>query len=479
MTADTDKMPKAAKAQGGITAEDLDNARKCLGVIRSSSNAAAFFNKCRKDNMVSALTALNWYLELLPREYGYEYLSAAANMARSSKVKDLGAVAIAIGDKDRSKLAKYSDGPIMGDESVCTSSQWRPPIKGRDEAYSAPDVSVIAGPSGGETLRTEGALESSSMLLPPGGQIPSAQEDDSPPSCSKCNSNSSSDSSEGSSDSGGILDPVGKVSDHSSGSDSRLAAPNQLPPGPHTGRGKSVVGDGLVDAVTNGSVVALDGGVRDQGAPGNGTKTKLKKKKDPNDEATRWRPRVCNLVWKGKTCPNRSNGCKFAHPNPCNSSGCAMGPSIGCRAFHPCVGGSGREKGNDRGSVRRGGVAPMGNKSKSSKPHRPNNNNSRTGGNSHSNNHSGLRERVEAMEKALKGRGGAHKPSYRDMLARGIPTTSNPTRGNSGSGASSHNQVPHHNVNGGFTLDQPDPAMLSTVVAAVMAVLSGRGRQLF
>ncbi len=61
-------------------------------------------------------------------------------------------------------------------------------------------------------------------------------------------------------------------------------------------------------------------------------------------------------------------------------------------------------------------------------------------------------------------------PSYRDVTVRGLcvpPTIGGSNGGSSGSLANK----------GGFGLAQPDPGMLSTVVAAVMAVLSGRGQQ--
>ncbi len=196
---------------------------------------------------------------------------------------------------------------------------------------------------------------------------------------------------------------------------------------------------------------------------------------------TDWRPRVCNQVWRGRQCPNRSNGCKFAHPTPCNNGRCRSGPASGCRAFHPRVSRENlsRRQGNGRGGARKGGDAP---KHGGKGPHRPNNSNSNSGGNRRNNSSSNgsnggnrpsgglhLEERVEMMEKKLqlqeKGR-----LSYRDVAARGL--TAAGSNGNN-SGNILNGGRPLGRGTSGFGRAQPDPAVLSTVVAAVMAVLAG------
>ncbi len=305
-------------------------------------------------------------------------------------------------------------------------------------------------------------------------QIPSAQGDGDS-IVSKNSSNSSNNGGIGS------ASPNGKVSDRNSSSALSLAASVQLLHGPHTGAG--VVGDGdeVVDVGANGSGVARVTGV---GRVGDASK---------NDAASggntsSWRPRVCNQVWKGRTCKNRTNGCKYAHPTPCANDRCITSPSAGCRAFHPPHKG----KGNGRGSVRKGGDAPKG---KGSNPNRPNarrnggsssgsNNsggNDSSSGNARSNNNASrsrsngglqLKERLDMMERRLglqdmERRNNREKvPSYRDVTARGLCSGVGPVPSNGGA------------MKGDFGHARPDPAMLSTVVAAVLAVLAG-GKQHF
>ncbi len=133
------------------------------------------------------------------------------------------------------------------------------------------------------------------------------------------------------------------------------------------------------------------------------------------------------------------------------------------------------------GGARKGNAVPKQSKGRTNGTHRPNNTKISNGGSSRgrssSNTQSKLRERVDAMERTVRNLGerSANRPSYRDVVISGS------TNGG-GSSNHNHNHVPTHRpvpVNGAFALDQPNPAMLSTVVAAVMAVLSGRERQLF
>ncbi len=62
------------------------------------------------------------------------------------------------------------------------------------------------------------------------------------------------------------------------------------------------------------------------------------------------------------------------------------------------------------------------------------------------------------------------KLSYRNVAARGLPAS----RGaSSGGNTNPQGSGPDRMGPGGFGLAQPDPTTLSTVVAAVMAVLAG------
>ncbi len=170
----------------------------------------------------------------------------------------------------------------------------------------------------------------------------------------------------------------------------------------------------------------------------------------------------------------------IAHPTPCSRANCVPSPTSDCRAFHPRVGGNGR------GSVRKGGAAPKGN-SRGPNNNRspsignmPNHHNRKSGnnGNSHnrSNNTSHLQliKRVAAVERRMGTTtlGGQRRQgvSYRDAVASSNPP---PLTNSSGGG-----RIVGASSGGGFAHVQPDPAVLSTVVAAVMAVLSG-GKQLF
>ncbi len=184
-------------------------------------------------------------------------------------------------------------------------------------------------------------------------------------------------------------------------------------------------------------------------------------------------------MWRGGTCNNRTNGCKYAHPTPCSNSSCASGPTSGCRAFHPR--GRGKEKGNGKGGVRKGNAVPNQSRRRpnATKIPRGSSGSSSSGSSgsatSSSNAHSRLRDRVEIMERQLGLQVGAkdkeEKLSYRDVVARGRMATG-------GYGSTIGNPPGLRANKGGFGHVQPDPAMLSTVVAAVMAVLAG-GNQRF
>ncbi len=289
-------------------------------------------------------------------------------------------------------------------------------------------------------------------------QIPSAQG-------STSGTSSGTSSFDGGGPSGS--DPKGKVSDLGSINDPSLAAPVQLPHGPHNGALDDVGRGGeVVDVIVNVPGVAQVGGVDGGAVDRNGTAASQR-------DSFQWRPRVCNQVWKGKTCKNRSSGCRYAHPTPCSRDSCVPNPTSGCRAFHP------RVRGNGKGSVCKGGTAPKGNpRGPSNKPpsrgNRPIHNKSSNSGSNNNNRSSHLQliERVAAVERKMgetsqgKRRQGI---SYRDVVARGSPASSF---------GSSSSTAPRAGLSSGgdFAPVQPDPAMLSTVVAAVMAVLAGRGQ---
>ena len=206
---------------------------------------------------------------------------------------------------------------------------------------------------------------------------------------------------------------------------------------------------------------------------GEGVRAATSQKASKTSSSTsEWRSRVCNQVWKGKQCSNRTNGCRFAHPSPCSNNRCRSRPVPGCRAFHPRVGKEDpTRKGNGKGSARKGSAAPRANSGTGFRePYNKRNSSNSKGSTPNSNVH--LRERVEMMEKQLEMRARAEdkgkQPSYRDVAARGLTTAGGVGNSSFGLGEG----------RGGFGHVQPDPAMLSTVVAAVMAVLAG-GKQHF
>ncbi len=133
------------------------------------------------------------------------------------------------------------------------------------------------------------------------------------------------------------------------------------------------------------------------------------------------------------------------------------------------------KRGNDKGSVRKGGAAPKANggngtRKPNNKGRGPTSGGGSNSGSSNSHPDLQLRKRIEAMERKLELQSGK-TPSYRDVAARGLLAHSN------GSGGNSSNPTHGFGANqvgpGSFDRGRPDPTMLSTVVAAVMAVLSG------
>ncbi len=312
------------------------------------------------------------------------------------------------------------------------------------------------------------------------------EENTDPPATPSSGGDDSNGGGNGSSSHGGNdsnTNTDGKVSGSSSSTAPSLAAPirTTAPNGPHKrARGRGVDGVGVVDAGANDIGVARRGGVGGVVVDDAVKRNKLSSSATGNTTAaSEWRPRVCNQVWRGGTCNNRSKGCRFAHPSPCNSSSCTNTPAPNCRAFHPRR----KKEGNGEGDVRKGNAAP---KRKGSNDHsRPsgssvggnNNRNRRSSKGSSSGSRKGnasslpqLHSRMATMERHLVGmRDGREAPSYRDVVARGLPISA----GSGSSSGNNHNSQRHEGV--GFGLAQPSPDVLSAVVAAVMAVLAGKG----
>ncbi len=307
-------------------------------------------------------------------------------------------------------------------------------------AQSAGDEDVATGTDGKTTSTQEVNGASLSWADMTASQIPSAQD-----------GGSSLPSKLGGGGGGGDI-PNGKVSDHSSCSVRGLAAPT--PPSQLANAGE--VGDGLVDSDMNGTGVTRVGGVRGL---------------------------VCNRVWKGKTCKNRSSGCRFAHPDPCNSSKCSGNPVAGCKAFHPRVGGVETSVlGNDRGSARRGSAAPNRNE-RDGRTSRP------TGGRSGSN---GGRTTGGSGRKGEGGgrNGGSNnntrssnsyqrrpQVSYRDVAARAATSASSRnSRGPQGNmDGNNSGGIVTRGDEGSALGPRLQPGLLEAVVSAVMAVLGEKG----
>ncbi len=144
--------------------------------------------------------------------------------------------------------------------------------------------------------------------------------------------------------------------------------------------------------------------------------------------------------------------------------------------------------GNGRGSVHRGGAAPKGNSgnnggNNSRKPNARRSGPSGSSGSSSSSSSSKsitrqLGERVEMMERQL---GLQSRLSYRDVAARGLIA-----KGGDSSGSNADTNIPNigsigprpiGRVTPGFGHAQHDPSMISTVLAAVLAVLAGGNQQ--
>ncbi len=430
-----------------ITAVDITLARD---YVRGAGS------KWTKPQITSAADGMAWLIRELP--------GSAALLSKMLRLMEGHPdPVIAMGDVANLVRAQDLDANILDVEDV-------PPL------LAAPDGGAGAGAAATSTQagRAENLLDANWDDL---SQIPSNQDG------SGDSGSPDADGGDGNGDGncGGNI-PDGKVSGHSSCSVRSHAAPPKQP------AKVGVVGDGgLVDKDTNDTAVTRDGGVGDDAGVKDGVKDGNRDDKAPKANANSssssvWRPRVCNQVWKGKQCPNRSNGCRFAHPTPCSNGSCKSAPAPGCRAFHPPMSKGKKDstsgRGNDKGSVRKGSAAPKayGGKGNRRPNHRrngtsnSNNSSSSRSNNNHSDFH--LRRRIEVMEKKLELQAGKTPPSYRDVAARGLLAHSSSNGGNNNNNPT-YGRGPDRVVPGGFGHGRPDPAVLSTVVAAVMAVLSG------
>ncbi len=430
----------------GASPEDLEAAHKLV------STSPGYLSKWTKSELVSAALALRLFIRELPG--GPKLLYRAADLAKSSNGEENERMARAV------KAISQQDG--------VDASLVRPTQPGGSAALASAATS------------TQSPGEISAPNWEDLSQIPSNQG---PGAGAGAGKGGDDDDSERDASGGGVDDgddEEEKVSDHSSANVRSLAAPVQLPNGPHTEAGMGRV----VDGDMNGTGVARVGGGGDEGANRRAKGALLRK--TTSLDGTSWRPRVCNRVWKGKICNNRSSGCRFAHPEPCRSSKCASGPMPGCKAFHPRVGGveTSVAMGNGKGSARKGGAAPKRSKRDDKAP-RPSSSNS--GGNN------GRKRTADGNGRssgtASRNTGGTSsnprlpQVSYRDVAARALTGASGSANtGNGLSSSGNNSNIPYFQAlparGGEFAHAQPDPAVLSTVVAAVMAVLSG-GRQLF
>ena len=465
---------------------DLNEAYKCV------QEGDSLINKLRKPELVRALSALAWYARTIPN--APELLLEVRALA--GRITD---------GLDKPGTDDYVDHPwraLMGQKGLTPFSyttslkqagipQAPPPLPGHAPAYSyVPDPDPGAG--AGTVAAGTGQLAAPEEAEDPATQTVAKQgeeEEDIFSNLGTLTIPAGVGGDSGVGDSGGSNpNGNGKVSDHSSCSITSLAAP------PRQLAKAGVVGDdGLVDEGTN--VAGVAGVDRDGGtSAGGGNVTSQKAPKATSTMV--WRPRVCNRVWKGKQCPNRSNGCRFAHPTPCNNDRCKPGPAPGCRAFHPAVSKKGPpvskgdpgKKGNAKGSVRKGGGAPKGKGPNAGRiggtsggGRGSSGSNGHSSSNHHSNNNSRprpnglqLRERLEMMERrlGLQGDDGGRMPSYRDVAASSLNDNSsawwvraagNPERRDEGC-AHARAQLP--------------PGLMDAVMAAVMAVVADGGQRL-
>ncbi len=398
-----------------VTPEDMMMASKLVTV------SPGYLSKWTKAELTSAVLALKLFVHELPG--GPKLLHRAADLATSSTGREDERMLRAV---EAIRCQEGVDASLYRPaQSAATSTQ-----KLNGMGLSWADISA--------------------------SQIPSGQGD---------GSNIPSRSNGSSSSSGSVsVDPNGKVSDHSSSSVLSLAAPVQLPHGPHNGA--SVGGDGgvVVDVGTNGSGVAGVGGVDDVSDTGNMNAR----------GATATRTRVCNRVWVGKICKKEISGCRFAHPTLCKSNNCGGA----CGAFHPPGNGIGGVRKGSGASTRkkpnaggrsRGGSSGTGSSSKSSSGNRNNSSNKRGALPSYAQ----LQAKVAALE--LKRSRDREREVKRELKELKGTTATNITNGGSSSGWWARlNSSIAGGVEGSAHAQLP-PGLMDAVVTAVLAVMADKG----
>ncbi len=308
------------------TPEDMTAANKLVTI------SPGYLSKWTKAELTSAALALKLFIQELPG--GPKLLNRAASLATSShggEEERMFRAVRAIRCQEGLDASLYRPTQDVEDEAA-TSTQ----APGATRALGGLDASLIPNPGGGGG---DGSLSWVDMS----NQIPPGQRGTS--SFSGGGNGGGNDDRGGNSDDG---NPMGKVSDHSSASDPSLAAPIQLPNGPHNGAVVGVVGDGIVDAGTGGVGVtwaggagAASAGVRaaadasavSDGRDEQGGELPPPQRQQQQHQQNTKKKGVCSYSWRRKPCA-KSHGCQHQHPTLCYNPACADGRIRGCNKFH-------------------------------------------------------------------------------------------------------------------------------------------------
>ena len=197
------------------------------------------------------------------------------------------------------------------------------------------------------------------------------------------------------------------------------------------------------------------------------------------------RRKLCKSVWRDDVCRDRE--CDRAHPPRCGDPRCFPRRRSSCQHWHWMGGGQRQQQsqhqqqrqqpqhpqgnGSSAGPGRAGKRQPQGQQQRRPQQRRPQQQRPRQVQQGGQRQWRQLRQQQQSqLGQQQQQRQQQQQPSYRDVAARG---TSFPPSGGNYGGASRGSPA-----NVGFGPAPHDQATLSTVVAAVMAVLSGRG-QLF
>ncbi len=205
--------------------------------------------------------------------------------------------------------------------------------------------------------------------------------------------------------------------------------------------------------------------------------------------------KLCKSVWRDDVC--RDKDCDRAHPPRCGDPRCFPWRRRACQHWHRAAdtrkeqgngssAGPGRaERGQVQGSqqpqqrpLRRRCEQPQGAADRHQRQHqrqqllRQHQPHPRGGRQQQQQQPAQRQQQQQRLHQQQRQQRQQEMPSYRDVALRGIPSLNN--------GGSFHNDgsflgsAVRGHTSGGFGPGQPDPAALSTVVAAVMAVLAGR-----